>query len=69
MHVGIERKCMLPCYGLSSALGLVSSSSRQPCVLCYWTRKVFWDTPIGQMVFIGNFRRQLARELLVVSRY
>ena len=23
------------------------------------------DAPIGQMVFIGNFRRRLARELLV----
>ena len=25
------------------------------------------DTPIGQIVFIGNFRRRLARELLVAS--
>ena len=24
------------------------------------------DTPIGQFVLIGNFRRRLARELLVV---
>ena len=24
-------------------------------------------TPIGQLVLIGNFRRRLARELLVVS--
>ena len=31
MHVGIQsrRKCVLPCYGLSSAIGLVCSSSRQ----------------------------------------
>ena len=26
------------------------------------------DTPIGQCVLIGNFRRRLARELLVVTR-
>ena len=25
------------------------------------------DTPIGQFVLIGNFRRRLARELLVAS--
>ena len=27
------------------------------------------DTPIGQFVLIGNFRRRLARELLVYGRF
>ena len=27
------------------------------------------DTPIGQIAFIGNFRRRLARELLVYYAY
>ena len=27
------------------------------------------DTPIGQFLLIGNFRRRLARELLVVYRH